>query len=168
LLFFVIHEQHADILRKTFVSLRRIEKYLDGAEVAPVPPLDQQSKVVAFQSCTATWSQERTSTSQTSSSTASTPRQKFLLVDLTINFPLGELSFVCGKLGSGKTLLLLALLGEADVLTGQVLCPRSPPDSVASFISLKPSEEDWIVEGLCAYVPQAAWLRNATIKGMVY
>lgn len=163
----MIHQQHADITRKTFVSLRRIEKYLDGVEVAPVPPLDQQSKVVAFQSCTATWSQERISTSQTSS-TASTPRQKFLLVDLTINFPLGELSFVCGKLGSGKTLLLLALLGEADVLTGQVVCPRSPPDSVASFISVKPSKEDWVVEGLCAYVPQAAWLRNATIKGMVY
>ncbi len=164
----MIHKQHADIFRKTFVSLRRIEKYLDGQDVASVPPLDQQSKIVAFQSCTVTWSQERTSTSQTSSSTASTPRQKFLLVDLTINFPLGELSFVCGKLGSGKTLLLLALLGEADVLTGQVVCPRSPPDSVASFISVKPSKEDWVVEGLCAYVPQAAWLRNATIKGMLY
>jgi hypothetical protein len=70
-------------------------------------------------------------------------------------------------LGSGKTLLLLALLGEADVLAGQVLCPRSPPDSLAFFISVEPSREDWVVEGLCAYVPQSAWLRNASIKGLL-
>ena len=146
------------------MSLRRIEKYLTGAEVSAVPPLGQQSKIVAFQSCTVTWPQERVTSSQASSA-ASTPRQKFRLVDLNLNFPRGELSLVCGKLGSGKTLLLLALLGEADVLAGQVLCPRSPPDSLSSFISVKPSENDWVVEDLCAYVPQAAWLRNASIKG---
>ena len=144
--------------------MRRIEKYLNGAEVEHVPPLDQQSKILAFQSCTVTWPQDRASSSQASSA-ASTPRSKFMLLDLTLNFPRGELSLVCGKLGSGKTLLLLALLGEADVLTGQVLCPRSPPDSLASFMSVRPKEGEWVVEGLCAYVPQSAWLRNATIKG---
>lgn len=151
-------------LAKTFVSLRRIEKYLNEAEISPVPPLDMQSKIVAFQSCTVTWPQHRATTSQVSSA-ASTPRQKFLLVDLNLKFPRGGLSLVCGKLGSGKTLLLLALLGEADVLTGQVVCPRSPPDSLASLCSVKPSPNDWVVDGLCAYVPQVAWLRNASIKG---
>ncbi|KIM46655.1 hypothetical protein M413DRAFT_440257 [Hebeloma cylindrosporum] len=146
-----------------FVSLRRIEKYLNSAEVNPVPPLDQQSKTVAFQSCTATWPQDRAVTSQASSA-ASTPKHKFLLVDLSLSFPQGELSLICGKLGSGKTLLLLTLLGEADILTGQVLCPRSPPDSLASFTNVKVSKEEWIVDGVCAYVPQAAWLRNASIK----
>jgi ABC-type lipoprotein export system ATPase subunit len=29
------------------------------------------------------------------------------LVDLSLNFPQGELSLICGKLGSGKTLMLL-------------------------------------------------------------
>jgi len=58
-----------------------------------------------------------------------------------------------------------ALLGETDILTGQVLCPRSPPDSLASFTNVRVSKEEWIVEGVCAYVPQAAWLRNASIKG---
>jgi ABC-type multidrug transport system fused ATPase/permease subunit len=156
-----------DFLAKSFVSLRRIEKYLNGAEVTSVPPLDQQSKIVAFQSCTVTWPQERASTSQASSA-SSTPQQKFVLVDLNLDFPRGGLSLVCGKLGSGKTLLLLALLGEADVLAGQVLCPRSPPDSLASFVSVIPSREDWVVEGLCAYVPQSAWLRNASIKGCFF
>lgn len=146
------------------MSLRRIEKYLNAEEVKTVPPLDQQSKIMAFQSCTITWPQDRGSTSKASSA-SSTPQQKFRLVDLNLDFPRGGLTLVCGKLGSGKTLLLLALLGEAEVLAGQVLCPRSPPDSLASFVTVKPSREDWVVEGLCAYVPQTAWLRNASIKG---
>ena len=156
--------RRVDILAQSFVSLRRIEKYLNGAEVTHVPPLDRQSKTVAFQSCTVTWPQDWANTSQASSA-SSTPRHKFRLTDLNLEFPSKGLSLVCGKLGSGKTLLLLALLGEVDVLAGQVLCPRSPPDSLASFVSVTPSWEDWVVEGLCAYVPQAAWLRNASIKG---
>lgn len=62
-------------------------------------------------------------------------------------------------------MILIAFLGECDLLAGQVICPRSPPDAVASFpSSIKP--EEWVVQGLCAYVPQAAWLRNASIKGV--
>ncbi|TRM63381.1 P-loop containing nucleoside triphosphate hydrolase protein [Schizophyllum amplum] len=100
---------------------------------------------------------------------ASTPRPSFVLQDLTLRFPPGALSLVCGKLGSGKTLLLLALLGEADVLAGQLSCPRSPPDALAVFAREAEEKggipaESWVVPGVCAYVPQAAWLRNASIK----
>ncbi|KAJ6612747.1 P-loop containing nucleoside triphosphate hydrolase protein [Mycena sp. CBHHK59/15] len=154
-------------LLQSLVSLRRIEKYLGTAEVSAVPPLEQQSQTIAFQSCTVTWPQDRAATSATPSvpaSAASTPRHKFVLVDLSLQFPPGKLSLICGKLGSGKTLLLLALLGEADLLTGQMLCPRSPPNSLASFTDVHPRKEDWILQGICAYVPQAAWLRNASIK----
>ena len=91
---------------QSFVSLRRIEKYLNGAEVIAVPPLDQQSKTIAFRSCTLTWPHDRNATSLAPSA-ASTPKHKFILVDLSLNFPEGELSLICGKLGSGKTLLLL-------------------------------------------------------------
>ncbi|KAL0565394.1 hypothetical protein V5O48_016631 [Marasmius crinis-equi] len=147
---------------QSLVSLRRIEKYLNTAEVNSVLPLDQQSRTIAFQSCTVTWAQDRTLRSAASSA-ASTPRQKFVLLDLSLQFPEDGLSLICGKLGSGKTLLLLALLGEADILTGQVLCPRSPPNAITTYAQIRPDEE-WIVKGLCAYVPQAAWLRNASIK----
>jgi ABC-type multidrug transport system fused ATPase/permease subunit len=106
-----------------------------------------------------------------------TPRHKFVLFDLTLHFPLGELSLICGKLGAGKTLLLLALLGEADVLTGQLICPRSPPDAIMDFANTRltgqnrgtsglgdDGDEEWIVPNMCAYVPQTAWLQNASIK----
>ena len=91
---------------QSFVSLRRVENYLNGAEVNAVPPLSQQSKTVAFQSCTVTWPQDRHASSLAPSA-AATPRHKFVLVDLSLDFPQGELSLICGKLGSGKTLLLL-------------------------------------------------------------
>lgn len=144
---------------QTFVSLRRIEKYLNGAEVSPVAPLDDQSKIITLQSCTITWPQDRSGSNASSlaPSASSTPRHKFLLMDLTLNFPQGELSLICGKLGSGKTLLLSALLGEADILTGQLMCPRSPPDSLASYAKFAPGEE-WVVDGMCAYVPQVSAL----------
>lgn len=48
---------------------------------------------------------------------------------------------------------MVALLGEADVLAGQIICPRSPPDALASFSEISPDEE-WVVQGICAYVPQ--------------
>ncbi|THH21147.1 hypothetical protein EW146_g360 [Bondarzewia mesenterica] len=149
---------------QSFVSLRRIEKYLRGTEVAPVPPLGGEVVPVAFRGATVTWPQDRTRGSSAAPSAVSTPHHKFVLTDLNLTFPRNKLSLICGKLGSGKTLLLLALLGEADVLTGQVICPRTPPDTIASFGSESPSETEWIVEGVCAYVPQAAWLRNASIK----
>ena len=100
-----------------------------------------------------------------------------MLTDLNITFPKGELSLVCGKLGSGKTLLLLgthyfiiytttcsnwgtALLGEADLLTGQVLCPKTPPDAIASFAGIVPSPDKWIIDGVCAYAPQVCLGRS--------
>ena len=92
---------------QSFVSMRRIEKYLNTPEVNAVPPLEQQSKTVAFQSCTATWPQDRALASRAPSA-APTPKNKFVLVDLSLKFPNGKLSLICGKLGSGKTLLLLS------------------------------------------------------------
>lgn len=149
-------------LLQVHVSLMRIGKYLQLTEVAPVPPLSAAPAIntIAVQSATITWPHDRSA----DSSAASTPRHKFMLVDLALKFPEGQLSLVCGKLGSGKTLLLLALLGEADILTGQVICPHSPPDALASFADQKVTQEEWIVPGVCAYVPQAAWLRNASIQ----
>ncbi|KAJ7824278.1 multidrug resistance-associated ABC transporter [Mycena leptocephala] len=143
---------------QSIVSLRRIEKYLHTPEVNPVPPIGKQCHDIAFQSCTLTWPQDKPP------APGSTPRYKFILMDLTLKFPMGELSLICGKLGSGKTLLLLALLGEVDILSGQMLCPRSPADSLAAYADTRPTKEDWVIAGICAYVPQAAWLQNASIK----
>ena len=42
---------------------------------------------------------------------------------------------------------------------------RSPPDALAAFSQLPFIPPDqWIVAGICAYVPQTAWLQNASIR----
>jgi len=69
-----------------------------------------------------------------------------------------------GFAGSGKTLMLLAMLGEADVLAGQVISPRSPPDALSRLMNPPEDGEDWVIPNMCAYVPQTTWLQNATIK----
>lgn len=56
----------------------------------------------------------------------------------------------------------LALLGEADLLAGQIICPRTPPNALASFAGVVPKPEDWIVEGVCAYVPQVSSTINSS------
>ena len=66
-----------------------------------------QNQMIAFQNATITWPQDRIQTGSATPSAASTPRHKFMLLDLALSFPEGELSLLCGKLGSGKTLLLL-------------------------------------------------------------
>lgn len=64
-----------------------------------------------------------------------------------ISFP-GQMTIVL--------LIDIALLGEADVLSGEVICPRSPPDLLASFANITPSPEEWIIQGACAFVQQVS------------
>lgn len=99
---------------QSMVSMRRIEKYLNGAEVNPVPPLSTEPSPIALQSATITWPQDRTRGTSSAPSAASTPKHKFMLIDLSLEFPHGELSLICGKLGSGKTLLLLGELPRTN------------------------------------------------------
>ncbi|KAL5480838.1 hypothetical protein ACEPAI_9778 [Sanghuangporus weigelae] len=149
---------------QSFVSIRRIEKYLCSPEVDLVNALDNAQSPIALKSATVGWPQERKENQESASSVSLTPHRTFSLVDVTLDFPSGKLSLICGKLGSGKTLLLQTLLGKADVLAGIVKCPRSPPNAMAAFADIAPSPEDWIVNGTCAYVPQTSWLQNASIK----
>ncbi|CAO3650121.1 unnamed protein product [Cunninghamella blakesleeana] len=92
----------------------------------------------------------------------------FVLKNLNLEFPNDDLSIICGKTGSGKSLMMLSLLGEAFVLEGQVSCPRSSiADSVSEDYKLIEeyiAEENWILNHAVAYVAQTAWLQNASIR----
>lgn len=61
----------------------------------------------------------------------------FVLKNVNLEFPEGKLSLITGKTGSGKSLLLAALLGEADILAGHATRPVAPkleerPDHMAN------------------------------------
>lgn len=150
-----------------FVSLRRIEKYMSQAEVThQVYDTDE----ISVRSATITWPRDVAPPSDepvsAPTSVPSTPKVSFSLRDVNLEFPKDSLSLICGRLGSGKSLLLLGLLGEADVLAGQVICPRSGPGAIGDY-GKKASSAEWIVPNTTAYCPQQAWLQNDTIRGNI-
>ncbi|XP_043490273.1 multidrug resistance-associated protein 5-like isoform X2 [Polistes fuscatus] len=64
-----------------------------------------------------------------------------ILTDITFGAPKGKLIGICGQVGSGKSSLLLAILGQLKIKEGQLSR-----------------------EGSCAFVSQQAWIINATLK----
>ncbi|KAH8807261.1 ABC multidrug transporter [Xylogone sp. PMI_703] len=71
---------------------------------------------------------------------------RFSLHGLNLEFPTGELSVIYGKTGSGKSLLLAAIIGEVDLLGGRIDAPSAAEGQPVAFVS------------------QSPWLQNATIK----
>ncbi|KAI0809922.1 P-loop containing nucleoside triphosphate hydrolase protein [Xylaria sp. FL0064] len=78
----------------------------------------------------------------------------FALRDLTVAFPRGRLSAISRETGYGKTLMLKAILGEAEALGGTIYVPN-----VVTSSPISPDEwdEDWVVPGAMAYVAQTPW-----------
>ncbi|KAJ2847340.1 Transporter of the ATP-binding cassette (ABC) [Coemansia brasiliensis] len=89
----------------------------------------------------------------------------FELRNLTANFPVGKLSIIAGPTGSGKTSLLMALLGEMRLVSGQVMIPGAVFD--AHSILDESSRDPFSVHESVAYVAQQAWLLNDTIRGNI-
>ena len=81
----------------------------------------------------------------------------FVLRDIDVQFPVGELTVIGGPTGAGKSSLLLGLLGEMPRLKGRVFLPRRS-NRHAQF----PSAVHHV-----AYVPQQAWLMNDTIRNNI-
>nr|UOU03334.1 ATP-binding cassette subfamily C1-1 [Brachionus rubens] len=67
--------------------------------------------------------------------------QDAFLRNLNLSIPRGKLIAVVGKVGSGKSSLLSSILGEMNKTTGYLN-----------------------VDGSISYVPQQAWIQNATVK----
>lgn len=70
----------------------------------------------------------------------------FVLKNVNAHLPAGKLSIIHGDTGSGKSLMLAAMLGEAELLDGMVEAPCS---AHGSFVAL---------------VTQTPWLQSTTIK----
>jgi ABC-type multidrug transport system fused ATPase/permease subunit len=131
------------------VSLGRIGEYLDGPEKEQIVDDAEQ---VAFKDATLSWPSESKSEDD----------ESFTLRNLNLEFPNGELSVVSGRTGSGKSLLLAAILGEVELLAGTITAPRSP--TIEERHDEKANRSNWILPGQKAYVSQIPWLENASIK----
>ncbi|GAA5828043.1 hypothetical protein JCM11251_005706 [Rhodosporidiobolus azoricus] len=136
---------------QALVSLGRIDEYLHEEEthkysVLVEPPSDTQCKV-GFVNGTFTWAAEEE---------ARQDPNVFRLENLNLRFPEGKLSIILGPVGSGKTTILMSLLGETNRLFGAAFLP-SP---VIRSSDADPS----ILTDTTAYAAQSPWLLSATIK----
>lgn len=146
-----------------------MQTYLDEPEVEQPPPIDMsQPARVGLSNATVTWpstseakpsqsDEHQNGTGSSASSTTAKNNDGFILKDVSLNFPNGELSIICGSTGAGKTLLMLSLLGETTILNGQVFCPRQPiADEIDEdgMVQADISEKDWILEHNVAFVSQ--------------
>ncbi|RAL10256.1 ABC transporter family protein [Aspergillus homomorphus CBS 101889] len=101
------------------ISLQRIERFLHSADHSGE---HQSADDVVLEQATLSWTERHF-------------RRNFKLRDLTLVFPMGALSVVTGPSGSGKSLILAAILGECEFLAGQV---RRPPSSTIAYVGQQP------------------------------
>lgn len=159
-------------------SVRRIQKYLDQDEIVPPPPINREEPVkIGFTNATVAWSASGHDNKSTSALSEDTRLETdgFMIKDLDLEFPNSELSLICGSTGSGKTLLMLSLLGETITIKGEVHCPRASITDTVSEKWTVPEfipEDDWIVDHAVAYVSQTGmYIHGYTYRvksGLVY
>ncbi|KAE8380230.1 P-loop containing nucleoside triphosphate hydrolase protein [Aspergillus bertholletiae] len=119
-------------------NAHRMEEYLRRPELDRIIDHSPSGQVV-FRNASITWPTDEVLDNATLS-------QSFCVRNISLKFPVGELSVIHGQTGSGKSLLLSAILGEADILAGSIEAPS-------------------MVEGQqVAFVAQSPWLQSATVK----
>uniref|UniRef100_V5EQW6 Multidrug resistance-associated protein n=2 Tax=Kalmanozyma brasiliensis (strain GHG001) TaxID=1365824 RepID=V5EQW6_KALBG len=157
-----------------WVSIKRVAAYMETGEVE-IPDHEYRPQTVAgakdmaarassgvsriaLRNAEITWPVE--SDGAPAAPPASTT---FTLSIPDATFEVGQTNLVCGKIGSGKTLLLLSLLGEAHLSSGTIQCPRSHP--AATLHAARTSSRNWYIDpSLSAYAPQRPFLFNATVR----
>jgi len=142
-------------VQETKVSVDRVEEFLLEEETGKYkqlkhPEVRGGEPMIGFENGSFTWGSLASVEEEENSS--------FQLSDLNMKFEVGQLNVIAGPTGSGKTSLLMALLGEMTLLEGKVYLPggRSRED-------LKKDPRTGLLE-CTAYCAQQAWLANASIK----
>lgn len=144
----VIPELTTDAL-DAWTSVKRIEKYLQSPEIEDIAG---ESEEITFDKASIAWPADEQLDEE----------ERFVLRDVTVTFPKGELSVISGKTGAGKSLMLAAILGEVDVLSGKISLPKAP--SVKDRQDSKATRDNWIIPESIAYVAQIPWIENASIR----
>uniref|UniRef100_A0A336KSQ1 ABC-type glutathione-S-conjugate transporter n=1 Tax=Culicoides sonorensis TaxID=179676 RepID=A0A336KSQ1_CULSO len=113
-------------LVQTVVSVKRINKFMNAEELDPsnVEHDESEQSALLIQNGTFRWDDEGTT-----------------LKNIKFKVDVNQLVAVVGTVGSGKSSLLAALLGEMYRISGRVNR-----------------------KGSIAYVPQQAWIQNATLR----
>lgn len=109
------------------VSVDRIEKYLGGDDLdtSAIRRVQNFDQAVQFSEASFTWDRDQEAT----------------IRDVNLDIKPGQLVAVVGTVGSGKSSLISAMLGEMEHVHGHIT-----------------------IKGTISYVPQQSWIQNGTIK----
>ncbi|XP_006880098.1 PREDICTED: canalicular multispecific organic anion transporter 1 [Elephantulus edwardii] len=109
------------------VSTERLEKYLGGDDLdtSAIRHDPSSDKAVKFSEASFTWDRDTETT----------------IRDVNLDVTPGHLVAVVGTVGSGKSSLMSAILGEMENVHGHIT-----------------------IKGTISYVPQQSWIQNGTIK----
>ncbi|RWS24939.1 multidrug resistance-associated protein 1-like protein, partial [Leptotrombidium deliense] len=124
-----------------FVSLKRLNKFLNAAELSPYVTRNDTSAAVEVKSGQFRW--ELTQNGSGDCVTEPLLPVVETLKDINVKVNVNALHAIVGPVGSGKSSLLSAILGEMEKESGTVNIKRN----------LK-----------IAYVPQQAWIENLTLR----
>ncbi|KAF9437497.1 hypothetical protein BGZ76_000493 [Entomortierella beljakovae] len=149
------------------VSAARIDRFLDEEEVLVYANANAKPRknlptdpIIGFKNATFSYAGKNQQDAANAAHAAgeSITGHHFELKDLNLEFPVGELSVITGPTGSGKTSLLLSLLGEINPVKGQAFLPRRDSHDINPVTGL--------TNGI-AYVAQQAWLQNNTVRNNI-
>ncbi|CRG87680.1 hypothetical protein PISL3812_04700 [Talaromyces islandicus] len=153
-------DQLADMIahvQESQVSIERVEKFLNEEETEKYSQLrnhhHDEPPRIALENATLSWGSKSAIDAQDPSGDA------FRLINMNVSFKLGALNVIAGPTGSGKTSLLMALLGEMRLLAGRVYLP-----GVTTNRAELPVDPETLLTESIAYCAQEAWLVNDTIK----
>ena len=137
------------------VSVDRVEQFLNEEETGKYDQLSSardeagERETVGFDNATFTWAGE--------DALLGAETTAFRMINLDIKFHMGGLNVVIGSTGSGKTSLLMALLGEMTILHGKVHLPGGSREGLVADPATGLTES-------VAFCAQQAWLINDTVK----
>jgi ABC-type multidrug transport system fused ATPase/permease subunit len=150
------------------VSVLRVDKFLAQRETGKYSQLlgtEHQNSKIGFENTTLVWSSGESEDPPESPPEgvpmlSIRPRIYFRLANLDISFHSESLNVVYGPSGSGKSSLLLALLGEMDLLRGQIFLPLQDHD-LQQRASVNLGK---LHTGITAYCSQEPWILNQSVR----
>lgn len=157
-------DQLADMIahvQESKVSLDRVDRYLNEEETEKYTQIRDSNVTgeppkIGLDKATLTWGSSK---GRSQGGVITDHADAFRLIDVDVSFRIGKLNIIAGPTGSGKTSLLMALLGEMRILEGRVHLPGG----LASRVELPVDPQTGLIESV-AYCAQEAWLVNDTVK----
>lgn len=144
-------------MMEAWTSCVRLEKYFNQPDKAPVAI---PGEAVTFQDATVAWPKKEDPAQEGAAEQIET---RSTLRNVSLRFPEGALSVITGKTGSGKSLLLAAILGEVKLLSGIVKVPSPPSEQELDEVKPIPTAE-WLIPSLTAFVSQTPWIETGTVQ----